>query len=55
LSENIDFKLDDENLRGLDAFFRSAVALGLIVANQPIRSAAGAKLPVAASVLGKPW
>jgi chorismate dehydratase len=54
LSENIDFTLDAENLRGLDAYFGSAAALGLIPANKPVRSAGGdmfRPLQTAASVL----
>jgi chorismate dehydratase len=52
LSENIDFTLDEDNLRGLDAYFSAAAALGLIPAQKPIRSAPGGNvLPSAAPVL----
>jgi chorismate dehydratase len=53
LAENIDFTLDQENLRGLHAYFNSATALGLIPANKPVRFAAGRKLQAAASVVAK--
>ncbi len=45
LRENIDFSLDEENLRGLDLYFQKCASLNLIPRTRPLEFA-----PVAASV-----
>lgn len=50
LTENIDYTLDEENLRGLQQYFALAAELGLIGCAREVEMAAGAKCAELASV-----
>jgi chorismate dehydratase len=52
LEENIDYRLDDENLQGLVAFFRHTAALGLTPRLKPIAVAGRSDLQAAAASIG---